>query len=446
MHVQDKAKRAHGLETFLKDLTVGVAVSFIAISLGASFGILSGRGAFAGMLSAGVIALVTSLFGGTRIQCSGPTAPMSAISAVVIGYAFSKYDAALTGDQFITLVFLMTSGFLLFGALLRLGRFIAFIPNVVVSGFMSGIALLIWKGQAGVLFGLNGADILEGSLLVNLMIAASTVILIFVGPVLFKKYCPRAAVYLPGTLLAIVIVSAGAFLLNPAVEYTSLDTQMATLADFGALIKAQWPDAATLSDFGKAMPFALELALLCYLDTLLTSLVIDRMTREKTHQNKELAAQGIANALAGLLGGIPGAQATIRSVLMIKENAATRLAGVFVGVFVLIEIFMFRDFFSLVPAAVFSGILIKVGYDVFDWMPLKIYARQLLGTIKTMRITHLEMLLIAGTMLVTLFVDLNAAVGGFTVLFYFINRTLARKNPVPDLKFMTETEGASDEP
>ena len=134
-----------------------------------------------------------------------------------------------------------------------------------------------------------------------------------------------------------------------------------------------------------------------------------------------------------LVGGIPGAQATIRSVLILKEGATWRLAGAAVGVFVLIEMLIFQDYISTIPVAVFTGILIKVGYEVFDWEPCVIYAKRLLGSRDPRRLIdvgHREMFFIAGTAVVTLLKDLNTAVMLFTALF-FVARWL--KFTVPDL-------------
>lgn len=439
-------------EELFKNITIGLAVSFVAISLGASLGILSGRGAFAGMISAGIIAFVTSVFGGTRVQCSGPTAPMSTITAVVIAFAVSEYEAQLSNDQFITLVFLLMSGLLVLTGILRLGRFINVIPNVVVSGFMSGIALLIWNSQANVLFGFGGATALSGAMLWNVVITVMTIALIFVCPMVLKKISPKLAVYLPGTLLAILISAAFAYIAHLPVQFTSLESSVNTLSDLGNVITAQVPHNVQMSDLMVALPFALQLTLLCYLDTLLTSLVVDNMSGERTRQNKELMAQGAANGLAAMVGGIPGAQATIRSVLMLKENATMRLAGICVGLFVFVEIFLFKDFFALIPSAVFCGILFKVGYDVFDWQPLKLYVAQMMGNAPKDKsapgfVSHPEIMFIGGTMLVTLFYDLNAAVIGFTVLFYVVSKfSNISKDQNMNLDYPEESEGVSDHP
>ena len=154
-----------------------------------------------------------------------------------------------------------------------------------------------------------------------------------------------------------------------------------------------------------------------------------------------------------MVGGIPGAQATIRSVLMLKENATLRLAGVMVGVFVLIELVLFQDLITLIPKAVFVGVLLKVGWDVFDSKPVRLYAEQvvkkrakLFGDFSARHddeqifVTNREMLMILGTTLVTVMFDLNTAVVVFSLLFYLHNRVLNRRNPMRDLKPEIETE------
>ena len=443
-------------DEIIQNLLVGLTVSCVALSLGAALGMLSGRGAFAGMISAGIIAIVTSILGGTRIQCSGPTAPMSAVSAVVV--AFAHEQLALTGlamspNHFTNLVFLLCGGLLLGMAALRLGRFISLVPNVVISGFMSGIALLIWIDQIDLLFGWGGRKGLSGPALLNLLIAATTLALIFLLAPLMKSLVGTRARFLPATLLAIVIATAAANVLNFPIEHIHLGGSLSSWADFTLLIRRQVPQNWSMGVLLTAFPFALQLALLCYLDTLLTSLVIDKMSREHTRQDKELMAQGVANGVIALVGGIPGAQATIRSVLMLNEKASLRLSGVMVGVFVLIEMVLFQDLINLIPKAVFVGVLIKVGYDVFDFKPLRLYCKEVAARRAAMFrnffarhddekifVTNRELLMILGTTAITVWFDLNVAVAGFTALFYLHNHLLNRHNPMRDLVPGEETD------
>ena len=433
-----------------KNLVAGLAVSFVAISLGAAFGILSTRGAFAGILSAGIIALITGLFGGTRIQTSGPTAPMTAVTVLLVAFAMSTGQYAGHGllqtfpgadpVQFVNLVLVLCGGILLIAAVCRLGRFIQFVPKVVISGFMSGIAILIWLDQTKKLFGIGGQERFDGSLAVNISVALAALAIAFAVPMVANRFFRRwRALIPPGTLVAIAAVTI-------VVQFMAVDIQMVktenvenSVSAWVAVVQKNVPTDWTPQLVWLALPFAFQLAMLCYLDTLLTSLVMDkRMTErfgreERTKQNQELAAQGAANAAVALVGGIPGAQATIRSVLILNEGATWRLAGAAVGVFVLIEMLIFQDYISTIPVAVFTGILFKVGYDVFDWEPCVIYVKRLFGSrdpLGLINVGHREMFFIAGTAAVTLVADLNTAVIVFTVLFY-----VARwKFTVPDLE------------
>lgn len=440
--------RSHGTRpSIFHNVVSGLTVSFVAISLGAAFGVLSGRGAFAGIMSAGIIALVTAALGGTRVQCSGPTAPMTAVSAVVVAMAHDRLLRIIPGadpDRFINLVFLLTGIIVLLFALFRLGRFIRVVPRVVVSGFMNGIAILIWVDQFYKLTGTGGRDPMTGSLTQNVLLAVVTFVLVFFGPRVLERHTPHAAPFIPVTLLTVVLMSVVAAAANLGVEHVRFDVSLRSITDFTNLVATQFPTEWSGRALRLALPFALQLAMLAYLDTLLTSLVVDKLSGEHTRQDRELAAQGLANGLISLVGGIPGAQATIRSVLIIKEGATLRLAGVLVGVFVLIEMVALQDLIGAVPLAVFTGILIKVGYDVFDWHPVGSYVRRLLGGTKRPAggmITHGEVLFIGGTTAATLVWNLNAAVIGAALLFYAVRRWW----DIPDLAEETATVGVEEE-
>jgi len=441
----------------LQNIIVGLTVSFIALSLGAALGILSGRGAFSGMISAGIIAFVVACLGGTRVQCSGPTAPMSAVSAVIVAFAheqFTSLGLGIQAHQFVNVVVVLCGALLLIMALLRLGRFIALVPNVVVSGFMSGIALLIWVDQANVLMGWAGKTALSGPLVENLAIASGTLLLIFLLAPLTRRIVGPLTRFLPSTLLAIIIMTVAAHTLRFPIEHVTLSGGFSSLQEFTVMLKGQIPTDWSGALLAAALPFALQLALLCYLDTLLTSLVVDRMSGERTTRNRELMAQGVGNSLVAFVGGIPGAQATIRSVLMLKESATLRLSGIMVGVFVLIEMVLFQEWINMIPKAVFVGVLFKVGYDVFDFKPLRLYGKQWARHRSAMLkqffsrhddeqifVTNRELLMILGTTAVTVWSDLNIAVGGFTLLFYLHNKWFNRSNPMRDLKPEIETDG-----
>jgi sulfate permease, SulP family len=437
-------------ESLLQNLIAALTVSFAAISLGAAFGLASGRGAFAGIISAGIIALITALLGGTRVQCSGPTAPMTAITIVIVAFASTELSATMphiNPHHFINAVFILTGVCLLIVAVLRLGFLVKYVPNVVVSGFMNGIAILIWLAEIKKIFGFAGTKSFEGPILMNLVVAAITCALIFLIPRLIRKI-PKNNL-LSATLLAIIVMSAVTYLLKLPIETTRLNTRIDSIQSVVNIVSEQMPVYWSLDMFTHLYlyKFVFTLTLLCYLDSLLTSLVVDKFTGEETSRNKELAAQGVANAAIALFGGIPGAQATIRSVLIIKEKATFRYAGIMVGVFVLIEMVIFQDWINYIPKAVFSGVLLKVGWDVFDKDSALIFWKQLkkIETGQDFRITGIEMwLFIAGTTIVTVLLDLNIAVGSFSVLFYLFNRFLFKKNPLQDMKAGESTPAESN--
>lgn len=418
-----------------QNILAALTVSFAAISLGAAFGIQSGRdnGIVVGILSAGLIAFITSLFGGTRIQCSGPTAPMTTVTtkiwqAITVGAIASQLaQLDYTADHFMTVVLLMTGLLLVLMGVFRLGRFITYVPPAVISGFMNGIAILIWVGELQKLLGLGGRDAYVGGVAANLLVAGITLVLLFTLPKFINRTLPKFRSFLPGTLVTIIVMTS-------IVHAMALDIQTPTLSgiksldDLTALAASQIPNSFQPSVLWLALPFALELTFLAYLDTLLTSLVIDKKVeetfgyRDDTLQNKELLAQGVANGLVAFIGGIPGAQATIRSVLILKENATLRLAGVLAGLFVIVEMLMFQDWVSYIPNAVFAGLLVKVGYDVMDWHPLVTWVKERFQGSEDPHVTNSDMFFIAGTTVVTVAVNLNVAVLSFTGLFYVMKK------------------------
>lgn len=446
---------------FFKNILAGLTVSFVALSLGAAFGLLSGRGAFAGMISAAIIATITSLFGGTRIQCSGPTGPMTAVTAVVVAASHDVFKISfpdVPADHFINITLLLGGGLLVLFAVLRLGKFISYIPNVVVSGFMNGIAVIIWLDQLRRMFGFGGKEAFLGPFWQNLLLVFLSAGVVFLFPYATRRFMPRYASLLSATFISIIAVSAFAHFFHFDVEHVQLTQALGSFGDLAALVVSQIPTHWSWGIIAMALPFALQLAVLGYLDTLMTALVIDKMTKEKTYQNKELAAQGIANGAAALFGGIPGAQATIRSVLLVKEKATLRLAGVLVGVFAFIEMFLFQDLINLIPQAVFAGVLMKVGYDVFDWQPLRLYFKELTREpLKLLHnffsrhddepiyVTNREMMIILGTAVITVLWNLNASVAFFTALFYAHNFVFNKQNPMRDLTPVLETEPFGDE-
>ncbi len=396
-----------------------LTTSIVALTLGAALGMLSGRGAFAGMISAAIFPLIACTFGGTRVKVSGPTAPMSAMMAVVVAHALS--NPALS-DAFVSTVLYMTALLLALAGLFRTGRFIDLVPRVVVSGFMTGIGVLVWLSQTKNVFGKVFCKNYTSPNWQTIALTAFTLAVIFLSPKILRR--------VPGTLTAMVAVT-GVYVLFPQWFPNAPAVGALKAGSFSIFI----PDLRPIALL-HALPYALELAFLCYLDTLLTSLVIDIVMKEKTKRDKELGAQGLATFCVALIGGIPGAQATIRSYMIIKEGATERFAGILVGLFVLVELFVLKSVIAVMPQALFAGILLKVGYDVVDWEPLRLYVRRYWWKKRTveerrsvpdvieaakrqdMFVGHLEAFLILATTAITVFVDLNIAVFFFTIVFF----------------------------
>ena len=404
MSPQSKSDTALILQNVLASLTT----SLVALTLGAAFGMLSGRGAWAGMISAAIFPIVACALGGTRVKVSGPTAPMSALAAVVVARVAS--DPALS-DAFVTTVLWETALVLVVAGLLGTGRFIELVPRVVVSGFMTGIGVLVWLSQIETVIG----DFANPNLVTLGVTVGSLALMVGITQVM-----PRV----PGPLVAIILVPLVLTVL-PVAAIPTVD--LPETSSFDLFVPDLSPEALLA-----AFPYALQLAFLCYLDTLLTSLVIDTVTHEESKRDKELMAQGAATAAVALVGGIPGAQATIRSYMIVREGATQRWSGVLVGVFVLVELFLFRGAIGLIPQAVFGAVLLKVGFDVIDWRPFRMYIDQHLRgaepapvdpepfgwDFREPLIGHLEIAVITATALITVLVDLNVAVFAFTILVF----------------------------
>ncbi len=413
-----------------QNVIAALVVSFVALSLGASFGLLSGRGALSGMISAGVIAFVTSLIGGTRIQCSGPTAPMSAVAVAVLAAAHVHGNiGSLSVDQIFNFTVILSGIMLVLAALFRLGNAIRWIPHSVISGFMSGIAVLIWIGQVKQLFYVENQWAFDQTALLNLFIVLLTLGIVMGLPRQKNRLVIRLLDFFPPTLIAIVVCTLLVYLTQLPIETIDIETDVLS-QPLSTWVSSQIPKQLSWELFFFALPLAFELALLCYLDTLMTALVMDKLTHESTRRNRELVAQGTANGIAALVGGLPGAQATIRSVLILKEGATSRLSGILVGLFVIVELFVFLDLISLIPKAVFIGILFKVGYDVFDWTVVHELNKKRKGHYTPLDLKDLPLIIL--TVLITVFWNLSAAAIGATVLFYLVQKLT--HNSLSDLR------------
>lgn len=395
--------------------------------LALAFGVTSGLGASAGLYGSIFICFFAALFGGTPTQISGPTAPMTAVSMVVIAGIFADYDGVLErAAPVIAAVFILAGIFQVALGFFGLGKYIRYIPYPVVSGFMTAIGVIILVTQLlpclgyspsgdtayiaqfeddakaalieGMIRDARGEDALtfedletvtdqasqisqgdiqhEARMLakkeasgvmgalrllpravkavnyIELLIALATILAVF-G---FRKLTRRV----PSTLVALLLVSVIAWLLP--IEYRKIE---AIPEGFPKMITGV-QDQMHLILQPSVLFTALTLSILASIDSLLTSVVADNMTKTRHKPNRELIGQGVGNTFSGLFGGLPGAGATIRTVVNIQAGGKTRLSGIIAALVLLVILLLLSPVASQIPAAVLAGILITVGIGVID--------------------------------------------------------------------------------
>ena len=334
----------------LGDVFGGVTVAIVMLPMALAFGVASGLGPVAGIYSAVAVGFFAAVFGGTPANISGPTGPMTvAIAAVVILHA----DSLATAFTIVMLGGLMQIAL----GFLRIGSFVSYTPYSVISGFMTGIGIIIMILQV---MPFLGADTVSGGLVGQIVAwpeAVSAVSLhdVAVGAVALAVciFWPRRLRrFLPAPLAALV---AGTFLaLFALTEARTIGTIPSGLPEFH-MPRLEW------GLIGSLVEPALIIALLGSIDSLLTSLVADSQTRTRHNPNRELVGQGIGNLAAGILGTLPGAGATMGTVTNIRAGGRSPLAGVLAAVLLLALLLGFGWIAEPVPLAVLAGILMKVG-------------------------------------------------------------------------------------
>lgn len=342
------------------DIFGGITASIIALPLALAFGVASGAGPIAGLYGAIAVGFFAALFGGTPSQVSGPTGPMTVVMGAVVAMHTNNMAEAFT------IVFLGGAIQIAFG-LLKLGRFINYTPYSVVSGFMSGIGVIIILIEVLPFFGLPIAD---GGALGSigqwsqipahfntdaLIIAGSALLMIILWPKRLQSLfpAPLAALLICTLLASYVLKSAPVIGEVP----TGLPRLHFPVVDWGNLKNIIQP--------------AVILALLGSIDSLLTSLVADSLTHTRHKPDRELVGQGIGNMVAGLIGGIPGAGATMRTVVNVRAGGRTKLSGMLHALILLALVLGLGPLAAHIPHAVLAGILMKVGWDIIDWNHLK---------------------------------------------------------------------------
>lgn len=379
---------------FFGGLTAGV----VALPLALAFGVQSGMGAIAGLYGAIALGMLAAWFGGTATQISGPTGPMTVVSTVVIFTLIEKYGSleAAMGD--IIAVFLLAGFMQILLGLFRIGQYIRYIPYPVVSGFMSGIGVIIIAFQVFPFLGHASPkkipeifailpDVLPHINYAAAQLASATILIIYLFPKLTRV--------VPSPLVALVALTIASTLMELDVAVIGTIPEGLPELKLAAISTVHWFDMSSI-----IVP-AMTLAALGAIDSLLTSIVADNLTRTQHDSNREMIGQGLGNMAASIIGGIPGVGATMRTVVNINSGGKTRLSGVIHSLSLLLVLVGASTYAQLIPLPVLAGILITVGIGIIDYKGIK----HVLHVPKTDAVI---MLLVLG---LTVFVDLLQAVG-----------------------------------
>ncbi len=385
------------------DLFGGVTAAVVALPLALAFGVQSGMGAIAGLYGAIALGILAAIFGGTRTQISGPTGPMAVVAAAVIAGEIAYYGSIEAAFATIIATFVLAGVFQILLGVSGIGQYVRYMPYPVISGFMSGIGAIIIILQVFPFFGLDSPTEITavftslGSLAGNINIQAvilslSTIAIIYLFPKLTKK--------VPSPLVALV----GLTLLSTLMGFT-----VPIIGDIPKGLPNIHINTLLGMDWRHPMIFiipALTLAALGAIDSLLTSVVADNMTKTKHNSNRELVGQGIGNIGAGLIGGLPGAGATMRTVVNINAGGRGRLSGVVHGVGLLVVLLGAGEYAAMIPLPVLAGILITVGLGIIDYKGLRH-----IGTVPKS-----EAIIMIIVLVLTVFVNLLQAVAVGVVL------------------------------
>ncbi len=385
------------------DVFGGVTAAVVALPMALAFGVASGAGAEAGLYGAVLVGLFAALFGGTPTLISEPTGPMTVVfTAVIVALMVPDPVTGVVAENAMAMAFttVMLAGVfqVLFG-ILKLGRYVTLMPYTVISGFMSGIGLILIIIQlpgllghsspgGGVLGSLEAmpelfAQVQAGELLLG-MVALG---ILFLMPKSWQRFMPPQLLALVvGTLLAVWFIGSG--------EYRAIGEIPSGLPSI------QVPTFSA-EEWTTMVINALVLAMLGSIDALLTSVIADSLTRKEHNSDKELVGQGLGNLASGMFGGLPGAGATMGTVVNIQTGARTALAGLVRAAVLGAVVFGASGLVESIPKAILAGIAIKVGIDIIDWGFLR----------RAHRLSLRGALIMYGVIAMTVFVDLITAVG-----------------------------------
>ncbi|NAX43867.1 MULTISPECIES: SulP family inorganic anion transporter [unclassified Vibrio] len=379
------------------DVFGGVTTAIISLPLALAFGVASGAGAEAGLWGAILVGLFAALFGGSSTLISEPTGPMTVIMTAILTSMVARYPE--TGLAVSFTVVMMAGAFQIVLGTLKLGKYITLMPYSVISGFMSGIGVILiilqlspLLGQAAPAGGVMGTltalpEIISQMKFSELFLGLLTLGILFFLPAQYRKQVPVQLVALVGVTLVSV-------LLFDSEEIRRIGVIPAGLPSFVI-------PTFNAEMFTTMVIDALVLGTLGCIDTLLTAVIGDSLTRKEHDSDKELRGQGLANMIAGLLGALPGAGATMGTVTNIQVGARSPLSGVVRALVLALVVLVAGGLTEPIPMAVLAGIAVYVGFNILDWSFIQ----------RAHKVSVQGMAIMYGVMLLTVFVDLIVAVG-----------------------------------
>lgn len=356
-------------ETFMSDLMAGIIVGIVALPLAIAFGIASGVSPEKGIITAIIAGFIISLLGGSKVQIGGPTGAF----IVIIYGIIQQY-----GEAGLIVATLMAGILLILLGVFKLGAIIKFIPYPIIIGFTSGIAVTIFTTQIADIFGLNfGGEKVPGDFIGKWMIYFrhfDTVnwwnAVVSILSIIIIAITPRFSKKIPGSLIAIIVVTIGVYVLKTYAGIDSIDT----IGD-RFTIKSELPEAAIPTLNWEAIkdlfPVAITIAVLGAIESLLSATVADGVTGDKHDSNTELIAQGTANLITPLFGGIPATGAIARTMTNINNGGKTPVAGIIHAIVLLLILLFLMPLAQYIPMACLAGVLVIVSYNMSEWRTFK---------------------------------------------------------------------------
>lgn len=390
--------KIYDLKNFKGDFTGGLVAGVVALPLALAFGVQSGMGATSGLYGAIAVGIFAALFGGTETQASGPTGPMTVVSAAVVVAAIEMNSSLDGGMNIILLTFLLCGLFQVIFGFLNIASYVKYFPYPVVSGFMSGVGLIIVILQIFPFSGLSSAKstfaviqdsyrLFDETNISALILGSITIAIYFIFPKITKV--------IPSPLVALIAATLIAYYTNMDVPLIGEIPSGLPSFQLGGIF------AVDVNAYAIIIEYALVLAVLGSIDSLLTSVIADNMTKTKHNSNRELIGQGIGNMLAAAIGGIPGAGATKGTVVNINAGGKTRVSGIIHGVFLLTVLLGLGQLAAHIPLCVLAGLLIPIGFKIVDFKGLKHLAK----------VPKADALVLVLVLLITTFGSLIYAVG-----------------------------------